>query len=115
MSDGKYVTHGILFDTGGDRIKPESAAVVKQIVAGLQANPTLALRIEGQTDSTRDMAMNLDLSKRRAAAVQQVLVSEFKIDGSRLTTDGFGASKPIESNDTPQGRAQNRHVESVKQ
>jgi outer membrane protein OmpA-like peptidoglycan-associated protein len=115
MSAGRYVTHGILFDTGSDRLKPESAAVIKSIVAGLQANADLKLKIEGHTDSTGDAALNLDLSKRRAAAVKQVLVAEFQIDAARLTTDGLGATKPMEPNDTPQGRAQNRRVEFVKQ
>jgi flagellar motor protein MotB len=115
MADGHYVTHGILFDTGSDRMKPESGPVIKQIVAALQANPNLALKIEGHTDSTGDASTNLDLSKRRAAAVKQVLASEFKIADSRLTTDGFGATKPLDSNDTPQGRAQNRRVEFTKQ
>jgi len=115
MTDGRYVTHGILFDTGSDRIKPESGAVIKSIAAGLQANANLSLKIEGHTDSTGDAAMNLDLSKRRAAAVKQVLVAEFKIDDARLTTDGLGSTKPIDSNDTPQGRSQNRRVEFVKQ
>jgi outer membrane protein OmpA-like peptidoglycan-associated protein len=112
---GRYVTHGILFDTGSDRLKPESAAVIKSIAAGLQANADLKLKIEGHTDSTGDAALNLDLSKRRAAAVKQVLVAEFQIDAARLTTDGLGATKPLEPNDTPQGRAQNRRVELVKQ
>jgi outer membrane protein OmpA-like peptidoglycan-associated protein len=52
---------------------------------------------------------------RRAAAVKQVLVAEFQIDAARLTTDGLGATKPMEPNDTPRGRAQNRRVELVKQ
>jgi outer membrane protein OmpA-like peptidoglycan-associated protein len=115
MSAGRYVTYGILFDTGSDRLKPESAAVIKSIAAGLQANADLKLKIEGHTDSTGDAARNLDLSKRRAAAVKQVLVAEFQIDAARLTTDGLGATKPLEPNDTPQGRAQNRRVEFVKQ
>jgi outer membrane protein OmpA-like peptidoglycan-associated protein len=115
MSAGRYVTHGILFDTGSDRLKPESAAVIKSIAAGLQANADLKLKIEGHTDSTGDAALNLDLSKRRAAAVKQVLVAEFQIDVARLTTDGLGATKPLEPNDTPQGRAQNRRVEFVKE
>ncbi|MGA3017277.1 MAG: OmpA family protein [Bryobacteraceae bacterium] len=115
MADGRYVTHGILFDTGSDRLKPESAAVIKSIAAGLQANADLKLKIEGHTDSTGDAALNLDLSKRRAAAVKQVLVAEFQIDAARLTTDGLGATKPLEPNDTPQGRAENRRVELVKQ
>jgi outer membrane protein OmpA-like peptidoglycan-associated protein len=115
MSAGRYVTHGILFDTGSDRLKPESAAVIKSIAAGLQANADLKLKIEGHTDSTGDAALNLDLSKRRAAAVKQVLVAEFQIDAARLTTDGLGATKPLQPNDTPQGRAENRRVEFVKQ
>jgi outer membrane protein OmpA-like peptidoglycan-associated protein len=115
MSAGRYVTHGILFDTGSDRLKPESGAVIKSIAAGLQANADLKLKIEGHTDSTGDAALNLDLSKRRAAAVKQVLVAEFQIDGARLNTDGLGATKPLESNDNPQGRAQNRRVEFVKE
>ena len=57
----------------------------------------------------------MDLSKRRADAVKAVLASQFSIDGARLTTAGLGASKPIASNDTPQGRAENRRVEFVKQ
>ena len=115
MSAGRYVTYGILFDTGSDRLKPESAAVIKSIAAGLQANADLKLKIEGHTDSTGDAALNLDLSKRRAEAVKQVLVAEFQIDAARLTADGLGATKPLEPNDTPQGRAQNRRVEFVKE
>ena len=115
LSTGRYVTHGILFDTGSDRLKPESAAVIKSIAAGLQANESLKLKIEGHTDSTGDAALNLDLSRRRAEALRQVLVAEFQIDAARLTTDGLGATKPLEPNDTPQGRAQNRRVEFVKE
>jgi hypothetical protein len=115
MADGRYVTHGILFDTNSDHLKPESAAVIKSIAVGLQANADLKLKIEGHTDSSGDAALNLDLSKRRAEAVKQVLVAQFQIDAARLSTDGLGATKPLESNDTPQGRAQNRRVEFVKE
>jgi outer membrane protein OmpA-like peptidoglycan-associated protein len=114
-SSGRYVTHGILFDTDSDRIKPESGPVIKSIAAGLAADPALKLRIEGHTDSTGTAEHNLDLSKRRAEAVKAVLVSQFGIDAARLTTDGLGATKPIATNDTPQGRAQNRRVEFVRQ
>ncbi len=114
-SSGRFVTHGILFDTDSDRLKPESAPVIQSVARGLETNPNLHLLIEGHTDSVGNAAHNLDLSKRRAAAVKAVLVSQFKVDGSRLTTGGLGASKPIDSNDTPQGRAQNRRVEFVKQ
>jgi outer membrane protein OmpA-like peptidoglycan-associated protein len=111
---GKYVTHGINFDTDSDRLKPESAPVLKQIVAGLEKNPNLKLEIDGYTDSVGDPAHNLDLSKRRAEAVRSVLVSQFGVDAARLTSNGFGPAQPIGSNDSPEGRAQNRRVEFVK-
>ena len=114
-STGRYVTHGILFDTDSDRLKPESAAVIKSIAQGLTTNPSLKVRIEGHTDSTGAADHNLDLSRRRAEAVKAVLVSQFSVDAGRLTTAGLGATKPVDSNDTPQGRAQNRRVELVKQ
>jgi outer membrane protein OmpA-like peptidoglycan-associated protein len=114
-STGRYVTHGILFDTASDRIKPESAPVIQSIAKGLEAAPALRLLIEGHTDSTGNAAANLDLSRRRAEAVKSVLVAQFRIDAARLTTNGLGAGKPIDKNDTPQGRAQNRRVEFVKQ
>jgi len=115
MSSGRYVTRGILFDTDSDRIKPESAPVIRLIAKGLEANPALNILIEGHTDSTGDAGHNLDLSKRRAEALKAVLVAQFKIDASRLTTAGLGATKPVDTNDTLQGRAQNRRVELVKQ
>jgi outer membrane protein OmpA-like peptidoglycan-associated protein len=114
-SSGRYVTHGILFDTDSDRLKSESAPVIQSIAKGLETNPTLKLLIEGHTDSVGDRNHNMDLSKRRAEAVKTVLVSQFSVDTARLTTAGLGASKPIDSNDTPQGRSQNRRVELVKQ
>ena len=113
-ASGKYVTHGINFDTDSDRLKTESGAVLKQVAAGLQKNPNLKLEIDGHTDSVGDAAHNLDLSKRRAQAVSSVLVSQFGIDAGRLSVNGFGASKPIGSNDTPEGRASNRRVEFLK-
>ncbi len=114
-ASGRYVTHGILFDTDSDRLKPESAAVIQGIAKALATTPTLKLLIEGHTDSVGNAAHNLDLSKLRAEAVKTVLVGQFAVDASRLTTAGLGATKPIDSNDTPLGRAQNRRVEFVKQ
>ena len=115
IMSGRYVTHGILFDTDSDRIKPESAATIKMIASGMQANAGVNFLIEGHTDSSGDAAHNMDLSKRRAEAVKSVLVSQFSIDAARLTTAGLGSSKPVASNNTPQGRADNRRVEIVRQ
>jgi OOP family OmpA-OmpF porin len=114
-SSGRYVTHGILFDTDSDRLKTESAPVIQLIARGLENNPNLRLLIEGHTDSVGNADHNLDLSRRRAEAVKTVLISQFNIDAARLSTAGLGATKPIDTNDTPQGRAQNRRVELVKQ
>ena len=113
-SAGRFVTHGILFDTASDRLKPESAPVIQSIAKRLETNPNLKLLIEGHTDSVGNAAANLDLSRRRAEAVKAVLVAQFKVDAARLTTAGLGATKPIDSNDTLQGRSQNRRVELVK-
>ncbi|MCC6590376.1 MAG: OmpA family protein [Bryobacterales bacterium] len=114
MSSGRYVSYGILFDTDSDRLKPESGPTIKMIARGIETNANLKLRIEGHTDSVGNANHNLDLSRRRAEAVKAVLVSQFKIDGARLTADGLGATKPVDSNDTAQGRAQNRRVEFVR-
>jgi OmpA-OmpF porin, OOP family len=114
-SSGRYVTHGILFDTDSDRLKSESAPVIQGIAKGLETNPNLKLLIEGHTDSVGNAAHNLDLSKRRAEAVKAVLAAQFSVDTARLTTAGLGSTKPSDSNDTPQGRSQNRRVELVKQ
>jgi len=70
--------------------------------------------IEGHTDNVGSAASNLALSDRRAAAVRQILVDTYKIDGNRLTTMGFGDTVPAAPNTTPEGRQQNRRVELVK-
>jgi len=115
IMSGRYVTRGILFDVDSDRIKPESAATIKMIASGMQANAGTRFLIEGHTDSSGDAAHNMDLSKRRAEAVKTVLVSQFGIDAAGLTTAGLGSTKPVASNETPQGRAENRRVEFVRQ
>lgn len=114
-SSGRYIVRGILFDTDSDRIKPESGPAIKKIAGALEANAGLKLLIEGHTDSVGDAAHNLDLSKRRAEAVRAVLIAQFHVDAARVSSAGLGATKPVESNETPQGRAQNRRVELVKQ
>ena len=112
-TDGKIVTHGILFDTGKDVIKPESLPTLKSILALLNDSPGLKFSIEGHTDNQGNKAINQPLSEKRAAAVMAWLSGK-GIDPARLKTKGFGDSKPIDTNDTPEGRANNRRVEFVK-
>ena len=112
-TEGKIVTHGILFDTGSDKIKPESLPTLKNILAILEASPDLKFSIEGHTDNQGNKAINQPLSERRAAAVKAWLEGK-GIAADRLQSKGWGDSKPIDKNDTPEGRANNRRVEFVK-
>jgi len=112
-TDGRIVTHGILFDTGSDVIKPESLPTLKAILAVLNDNPGVNFVIEGHTDNQGNRAINQPLSERRAAAVRAWLVDK-GVAAARLRAAGFGDSKPIDSNATPEGRANNRRVEFVK-
>ena len=112
-TDGKIVTHGILFDTGSDRIKPESLPTLKGILAVIEKDPSLRLSIEGHTDNQGGKGVNQPLSERRAAAVKAWLVGKGTA-GNRLRTKGYGESKPIDRNDSAEGRANNRRVEFLK-
>ncbi|MEW5975604.1 MAG: OmpA family protein [Acidobacteriota bacterium] len=114
LTEGKWVTHGILFDVNSDRIKPESYGTLKSVATVLKENADLKVKIVGHTDSDGDDNKNLDLSKRRAASVKNVLTSEFQIDAGRMETDGKGESEPADKNDTAAGKANNRRVEFVK-
>jgi outer membrane protein OmpA-like peptidoglycan-associated protein len=71
--------------------------------------------VEGRTDNIGGDAYNLDLSKRRALAVEEPRVAQYDIAPDRLANDGLGTSRPVESNDTLEGRARNRRVELVRQ
>jgi OOP family OmpA-OmpF porin len=110
---GKFMTHAITFDVDKATIKPESMGFINSLVAWLKTNSTVKLEIDGHTDNTGAADHNQTLSQQRADAVKTELVT-LGIDTSRFTTKGFGASKPIATNDTPEGRANNRRVEFVK-
>jgi len=113
VADGKFVTRGILFDVNKATIRPESMGVINKIVKMMKAHEDLKLRIEGHTDSDGEKSSNQKLSEDRAAAVKDVLV-ESGIESSRLKTKGFGESKPVDDNSTPEGKGNNRRVEFVK-
>lgn len=110
---GKITLHGILFDTAKTDIKPESNAVLDEVTSLLQKHPEMKFSVEGHTDNVGAKASNLTLSRGRAAAVKAALVSR-GIAAGRLTSDGFGDTKPVADNTAEEGRAQNRRVELVK-
>jgi OmpA-OmpF porin, OOP family len=114
LTEGKLITYGIYFDSGSDKVKPESAGTMKEIAAVLAENPTVRIQIVGHTDSDGDDAKNLDLSKRRAASVKNALSTEYGIEASRLETDGKGETQPLAPNATSEGKAKNRRVELIK-
>jgi OOP family OmpA-OmpF porin len=111
---GRVTTQGILFDTGSDKIKPESTPTLKDIGAMLAAHPELKLSVEGHTDNVGDAVANLKLSEARAAAVKAALVKDYGVDAARLTSKGLGSTKPLSPNTTAEGRQNNRRVELVK-
>ena len=114
MMAAPFVTHGIVFDSGSDRIKPESAPVLRQVAAYLKENAEVKVMITGHTDNVGENAANQALSEKRSAAVAASLVKDFGIDAARLAASGKGESTPIAPNDSPEGRAMNRRVEFAK-
>jgi outer membrane protein OmpA-like peptidoglycan-associated protein len=111
---GRARIYGINFDSDSDRIKAESNPTLDKIAGVLKAKTDWKMTIEGHTDSLSTPEHNQDLSARRAAAVKAYLQSA-GIDPARLTTVGYGATKPVAPNDTELGRSQNRRVELTKQ
>ncbi len=110
--DGKFVTNAIYFDVNSAKIKLESWAALNQAATAVKSVQG-KITIIGHTDSDGSKDFNMSLSKKRAESVKQTLVKNFGIDASRLLTDGKGATVPIDKNNTPEGKANNRRVEFV--
>jgi outer membrane protein OmpA-like peptidoglycan-associated protein len=115
LESGRVDVYDILFDFNSDRIREESAPRLEEIAGLLGRHPDWKLSIEGHTDGIAGDAYNLELSKRRAAAVKTALTERYRIEAHRLTTTGYGKSRPRDRNDTLEGRAKNRRVELVRQ
>jgi len=103
------VFHDIDFRTGSAELLPTAIPVLDQVVASLQAQPDVRVRIEGHTDDRGNDDRNLVLSQRRSLAVVNYLAGA-GVDARRLEHAGYGETQPIESNETPEGRAKNRRV-----
>jgi OmpA-OmpF porin, OOP family len=113
LQDGKIIANGIRFDTGKATLKPESMGIINEITKLMQDHPDLKFSVEGHTDSDGDDSSNLALSEERAKTVKNTMV-KLGISADRLSTKGLGESTPMDSNDTPEGKANNRRVEFVK-
>ena len=110
---GHVAIYGIYFDTGRAEIKPESNATLAEIGKLLQQDAKLKLYVVGHTDSAGELAMNMDLSRRRSDAVVKALAASYGVTADRLQAHGNGPLAPVASNKTEEGRAKNRRVELV--
>jgi outer membrane protein OmpA-like peptidoglycan-associated protein len=113
--EGRAVLHGIYFDTDKAIVKPESAASMEAIATFLKANPTLKYAVVGHTDNTGLLEKNMTLSKERALAVANKLVTQYGVSKNQLTGYGVASLAPADTNVTDEGRAKNRRVEIVQQ
>ncbi len=111
---GKIITHGILFDPDSYVIKGGSYKTLKDIAKLLEEDPGLKLSIQGHTDADGSDDHNMTLSENRANSVMSYLTSKYNIGADRLQCKGLGESQPIDSNDSTEGKANNRRVELVK-
>jgi outer membrane protein OmpA-like peptidoglycan-associated protein len=112
MDTGVFSTTEIVFETGKADIKPQSEEVLGKVGAFLTAHNEIKVEVGGHTDAQGSEANNQTLSEKRSAAVVEYLRAKFPgIQSDQLTSKGYGESKPIASNDTADGRSQNRRVE----
>ncbi|GAB3492962.1 hypothetical protein GCM10027341_07700 [Spirosoma knui] len=105
-----FTFDNLTFETNSSRITVESRPNVNDLIEIMKAYPGLHIRVEGHTDNTGDASANKKLSLDRANAVKEAL-SAAGVESDRVTTQGFGASKPTASNDSPEGRQQNRRID----
>jgi len=113
LQDGKIVANGIRFDLGKASLKSESMGVINEIYELMDENSELNFSVEGHTDSQGNDDFNMQLSQDRSETVMNTLV-KMGISADRLSAKGWGESKPITNNASPEDRANNRRVEFVK-
>jgi outer membrane protein OmpA-like peptidoglycan-associated protein len=111
---GRADIYSIYFSVNSDELREESEPTLREIGDILRRHPDWKLSVAGHTDSIGGGVPNLDLSKRRAASVKNALVTRFGVGAARLMTDGYGKSRPVDTNETEEGRGRNRRVELVR-
>jgi len=104
------VFQNVNFETNSAVLTGQATHVLDSVVGALKDQPNMRVEIGGHTDSTGTPTYNLVLSQQRAESVRQYLIGK-GIDGGRMTTQGYGETKPVASNKTEEGKAQNRRVE----
>ena len=112
-TNGHIAVYGINFLVDSDSLQVGAAKILEEFARLLTLYPDLKIEIQGHTDNTGAAAHNLKLSNRRAQTVQKYILL-YGIDPSRMKAKGYGMTKPVDTNDTKEGRAKNRRVELVK-
>jgi len=110
---GKVILYGIYFDRDKAIVKSESLPLIEQISKLILSDVTLKIRIVGHTDGDGNEEYNQTLSEKRAKAISDLLVTKYLVPSSQLETIGYGESRPIGDNETPEGKAKNRRVELI--
>lgn len=113
LAQGRVVLDDLEFRTGSVELSETDPQSLRLLAAFLQANDTYKLALVGHTDSVGTLEDNIDLSRRRAAAVREVLISQHNVDENRIKAEGVGYLVPLASNLVPEGRQANRRVEAV--
>lgn len=108
-----YIWQNIHFDFDASNVNAEYAPALAKAGDFLRKNLKARVVLEGHTDSIGSKEYNLKLSHKRAASVRDYLVTKEGIDAGRITLSGFGFTKPLATNDTPEGRAMNRRVQGI--
>jgi outer membrane protein OmpA-like peptidoglycan-associated protein len=108
----RFVLEGVHFESGSATIQEESYPRLDRVVEYMTHRPSARIRVEGHTDNVGDPERNQALSEARAESVREYLVAH-GIDGSRIEAVGHGDQQPVASNDTEEGRAQNRRIEAI--
>jgi outer membrane protein OmpA-like peptidoglycan-associated protein len=106
--------HGVYFNSGSATLLDESEPMLKNVAAAIKSTGDSSFTIEGHTDNIGSAQYNLTLSEQRAEAVRAALVTRYGVPAARLSAKGFGLTRPVETNDTYEGRAHNRRVELVR-
>lgn len=106
---GSITLEGVTFELDSAQLTPRSRDVLERVADDLLEHPTLRVEVQGHTDSSGAEVYNLDLSQRRAEAVRAYLLSR-GVEARQVEASGYGESRPIADNDTPEGRARNRRV-----
>lgn len=109
-SDSLIILGDVLFETNSYKLKSEHFTQLDELSKFLLLHQTIELSVLGHTDNVGDEKHNVTLSAKRAESVAQYLINK-GIDDERIFFEGFGSSRPVNSNDTPQGRSKNRRVE----